>query len=266
MFSVLSVQREHAQTKSVAVIICNAFFVLLCSGCFAENNHCPPFATTEKVTIKTVVDGDTVHLNDGRKVRLLGINAPELGRNGKPDQAYARQATLALREFLGSGGGLLYDQDRRDNHGRTLAHLYNSKGQSAEAYLLRSGLAWHVAIPPNLSLASCLKSAEQQARHRKLGLWQQQRITQASKVAQGGFQRISGELNNIQFGKRGWWLDFGPQLSVVIYPEHQHRFNRQHLSQLQGQTITLRGWVYRSKNPKYQPWRIKLETPYGLEN
>ena len=52
----------------------------------------------EDVVIRSVTDGDTLVLNDGRKVRLLGINAPELGFGGEASEPYA----IAAKDYVKS--------------------------------------------------------------------------------------------------------------------------------------------------------------------
>ncbi|MGS2724410.1 thermonuclease family protein [Porticoccus sp. GXU_MW_L64] len=272
-------------SKSAASFALGAFFVLACNPALAD---CPPFGKTSKVTIAKVIDGDTVRLADGRKVRLIGVNAPELGRDNKPDQPYAQKATDELKHFFNTksfdiksfntksfdtksfnkkSALLLTGRDRRDNHGRTLAHLYNLNGESAEAHLLSKGLAWHVAIPPNLTMAECLADAEKQARQQHLGLWSSAGIkpTKAKQVSHGGFQIVTGTVTEVRFTKSGCWINLGPRIAAVIYREHQHRFDRKQLEALKGKTVSVRGWVYPSRSKKYQPWRVKLETVFGLK-
>ncbi|MGV6807200.1 MAG: thermonuclease family protein, partial [bacterium] len=50
-------------------------------------NRCAPFAPGEPVAVSRVIDGDTLHLVDGRRVRLIGVNTPEMGHGDEPDQA-----------------------------------------------------------------------------------------------------------------------------------------------------------------------------------
>ncbi|WIO74789.1 thermonuclease family protein [Porticoccaceae bacterium LTM1] len=256
--------------KSAAGLALGAFFMLCGFGCSAESRldqlDCPVQGTTETVTINKVYDGDTVKLGDGRKVRLIGINTPELGRDGKADQPFALEARQQLSAFLGEEALLVTDQELTDHYGRTLAHIYNLDGKSAEAYLLSRGLGWHVVVPPNLSQADCLANAEKEARQKKLNLWSANGIqpVPASTVSEGGFQRIQGKVTGISFTKNAWWINFGEQIAAVIYREHQHRFDRKQLEAWVGREIEVRGWVYPSRSKKYQPWRVKLETPYGF--
>lgn len=58
---------------------------------------CPLPVKPQQVAVRQVLDGDTVRLGDGRSVRLIGINAPELGRKGRPSEPYAEAARQRCR-------------------------------------------------------------------------------------------------------------------------------------------------------------------------
>ena len=100
-------------------------------------------------------DGDTVRLKDNRRVRLLGINAPELRRKNHPGEALAIEARNALRALVEQHSyraGLRFGSERDDRYGRTLAHLYVIPGseakqknpQSAERLLLEAAQPEHL--------------------------------------------------------------------------------------------------------------------------
>ena len=110
------------------------------------------------VKVREVIDGDTIVLRDGRKVRYLGINAPEHG------QPYAREATNFNRRLVGGlPVRLEFDQVREDRHGRLLAYVYATKcevrgakcGQETlvNEQLLAEGLAHVFFMPPNTRFA-----------------------------------------------------------------------------------------------------------------
>ena len=119
--------------------------------------------------VEYVVDGDSVRLSDGRSVRLIGINTPELKPRNRPPESLAIEARQAVVNFLAADGDILFyvDQGKRDRHGRYLGHLFRRDAaglHSLERHLLLQGLAYHVAIPPNLSMAECFAIAEDTAR------------------------------------------------------------------------------------------------------
>jgi len=239
----------------------------------SARDNCPAFGATEEVRVAFIFDGDTLRLADGRVVRLPGVNAPELGNRGKPDQPVAAQARRAVQDFLPPGGGarLLVDAGNSDRYGRLLAHIYSHEGQSLEVMLLARGLAWHVAVPPNLRLASCLAAVEAHARDRGEGVWSSVGIpaVAATAVTSGGYQRVYGRLAGLDSG-RSWWLHLEGSIDAVIYPEHQHRFDLRKLQALVGRQVELQGWVYpahsgKTNSGKARRWRMKLETPFALE-
>ena len=230
--------------------------------------QCSPFSKTEIIKVARVYDGDTLTLSDGRKIRLVGINTTEVAREGNPNQPFAQQAKQAVQKFLNQSKRteLLVDIEAKDHYGRWLGYIYNEAGESLGQSLLQQGLAYHVAIPPNLSLAECFSQSEQQARKDRLGLWSDKGLSpiQAERIFQGGYQRVQGRVTAVYAGKH-WRLDIDNQLTVMLYLEHQHRFTKpftkKGIKSLQGQSIEIQGWVYKSKGQ----WRIKLETPYGVE-
>lgn len=226
---------------------------------------CSPFAETEDVAVSRVHDGDTLTLSDGRKVRLIGVNATEVAKRGGSNQPFALKAKRAVESFIAQSKRvqLLTDTENKDHYGRWLGHVYNGTGENLEQSLLQQGLAYHVAIPPNLTLAKCLDQAEQQAQDNQLGVWSVQGIpaVKAKLVKQGGFQRVQGKVTSVRTAKH-WHLKLDNNFTVMLYSEHQHRFSKSWFKQLQGTTIEVQGWVYKTNSQ----WRMKLETPYGVES
>ena len=239
------------------------------SGFAKATEVCRPFAKTEAVTVSHVHDGDTLTLSDGRKVRLIGVNATEVAKKGRSNQPFALQAKRVAQAFIDQSKQIefLTDNENKDHYGRWLGHIYNGAGDNLEQSLLQQGLAYHVAIPPNLTLAKCLDQAEQYAQDNQLGLWSVQGIpaVKAKSVKQGGFQRVQGKVTSVRADKH-WHLKLDNDFTVMLYSEHQHRFTKSWFKQLEGKTIEVQGWVYQSKGPQSKGnWRMKLETPYGVE-
>lgn len=250
-----------------------AFFVLLaqlfCSAlpwspAVAAAADCAPPGSGSDATVARVIDGDTLELGDGRRVRLIGINAPELGHGRAPDQPLARAARDLVMELLGSSEQrqpqitLYFETARRDHYGRWLAHVQRG-GTSLERELLRRGLAYHVALPPNLALAPCLRAAERAARSARAGLWSpaQPGPVASAAIARGGYQRVRGRVERVAFAD-AWWIQFAGDFTAVIYPEHQDWWDRKTVAGWHGQTIEVRGWVYPARRGG---WRMKLPTP-----
>jgi len=133
-------------------------------------------ATGLVATVREVIDGDTIVLRDGRKVRYLGINAPEHG------QPYAREATNFNRRLVGGlPVRLEFDQVREDRHGRLLAYVYATKCEVRGAkcseetlvneQLLAEGLVHVFFMPPNTRFAERLLQVQEKAKTSKRGMW-----------------------------------------------------------------------------------------------
>jgi endonuclease YncB( thermonuclease family) len=97
----------------------------------------------EEVGVGYVVDGDTIILEDGRKVRYIGVDAPELGEEGSDDDEYlAWKARMRNMELLkGSDLRLVKDPDMdKDKYGRLLRYVYID-GKFVNKILAREGMA-----------------------------------------------------------------------------------------------------------------------------
>jgi endonuclease YncB( thermonuclease family) len=123
----------------------------------------PDKLTKGKVT--KVVDGDTVWLEDGTKVRLIGFNTPE---KGTPHAAVAERALADL--VLGREVGLEWDVERRDSYKRTLAYLYLD-GAFVNGLMVRGGHGHCYKWEPNVKHSAPLLTLQRAARAEKLGVW-----------------------------------------------------------------------------------------------
>ncbi|MEM5829339.1 MAG: thermonuclease family protein [Candidatus Aenigmatarchaeota archaeon] len=112
-----------------------------------------------------VIDGDTIELKNGERIRLLDIDAPEAS------EPFYQEATLALREMV-EGGKIVLEKDpflERDKYGRLLRYVF-SDGKLVNCELVRLGFAKNVGRE-NSKYYNCLQKAEQEARERKIGIW-----------------------------------------------------------------------------------------------
>ena len=125
----------------------------------------PPFADGELVRVKQVYDGDTVLLEDGRKVRYLGINAPEF-----QEPFYLKAKRLNESLVIGREIRLEFDQERTDSYGRVLAYVYASN-EMVNARLVQEGLAHAFFVGPNRTHHALLLRLQAEAQQRKVGIW-----------------------------------------------------------------------------------------------
>lgn len=119
----------------------------------------------ETVTVDRVIDGDTSRLEGGRRVRYLGINAPEKG------DPHAEEATLANRGLVEDKSVRLeFGRSRRGQHGRLLAYVFVGDTFVNEA-LLRQGHA-HFRPPAEEKYREILCQAQEEARAAGVGIWE----------------------------------------------------------------------------------------------
>lgn len=207
---------------------------------------CPAPSGLSTAKVQRVVDGDTVRLSDGRSVRLLGLNSPELGRQGRSAEPFAEAARKRLQALVDASRGrvqLQPGEQGKDHYGRTLAHAYDLQGRNLEAQLLSEGLGYWVAVAPNLALVKCHQAAERAARDARLGVWQRPVIQSPKQVKQGGFTLIQGRVERVERNRGGVWLEMGDGLVLHVAPRMMPSFDATALQALEGRTIESRGWV-----------------------
>ena len=160
-----------------------------------------PLGSSGIYRVKDVIDGDTIELEDGRLVRYLCIDTPELRhREGKrwayDPQPFAEEARALNRKLVqGRKVRLEFDQQRKDRFGRLLAYVFVKMDFAApatydgevfldsheifvNAYLLREGVARLLVIPPNRRYAGHLEKVEAEARKAQRNLWGSLETTQ----------------------------------------------------------------------------------------
>lgn len=222
-----------------------AFFVsaIWLSGAQA---FCPAPSGLTPVAVQRVVDGDTLRLSDGRSVRMIGLNTPELGKQGRTDEPFAVAARKRLEALVAASNGrvgLLPGKEGKDRYGRTLAHVYSVKGANLEAQMLAEGLGFQVAVAPNVDLVACQQAAERAARQAGLGLWRQSPVLKAQQIRASGFAVLSGRVSKVQRNRGGVWIELQDSVVLRVAPNVLGRFDVAALERLKGKQIEARGWV-----------------------
>jgi len=218
--------------------------------------------------VAAVIDGDTLRLADGAKVRLIGINTPELGHDGAPDQPLADEARDALAALLGESPRvwLLDGVDDRDRYGRRLAWAFDAGGRSLSAQLLARGLGFHVAIAPNHGRADCLGAAERVARLAQLGVWAEPAYRARSVAGlapgEGGFVLLRDRVTRVSFKENGWWIQLGGKVGVQIRPADRALYSRAEIAALDGRQVQVRGWLVPMPGGW---WKLALGHPAMLQ-
>jgi len=127
---------------------------------------------TVDVFVKRVVDGDTLLLENGDRVRLLGIDTPETKKPDTPVAPFGPEASEFTRQLVeGRTVTLVFDRERFDKYRRILAFVYVDNICVNEE-ILRNGLSKaHLQYPYRSDMKTRFRAAEKEARERNLGIW-----------------------------------------------------------------------------------------------
>ncbi len=202
-----------------------AFFVCVLVSCVAGQLYagCNPdsvHAHLEAVSVERVLDGDTVVLKDGRRIRLVGVNTPEIAHPPKPEEPLGRWATAELASRVQDVPlWLQRGQSPTDHYGRTLGHLFTANGRNITEELLYSGAGFQVAIPPNLGYSDCYAAAQAKARAAGKGVWGDPYfapVAADSPKLKGGYARVVGHVERVSLTKNIVWVDLQGQISLKL--------------------------------------------------
>lgn len=244
--------------------------------CPADSQYGPVYAGQ----LLKVVDGDTLRIRSAAhgvmNIRVLGLNTPELGRDGRPDQPLAKAAAKRLRTLLGPAASQhpLYWQlgsEAKDRHGRWLASVFTrpDSGNIAAA-LVAEGLAWPVVVSPNTAYADCLFALARDAERQQLGVWRAYPVRRAADLreGEGGFMQLRGRVSKRSESRHHIWLELDDRLALKIRKEHMADFKAKAKSPKVGQTWVVQGWLaYRGKSATrrgFQPFVMAVDHPYML--
>jgi len=238
-----------------------------CPSRQAQAADCPADNISERVRIAYVYDGDTVKIDDGRRLRFIGVNAPELDRKEKTAQPLAETARTDLENLLNNHASTLllqHGKQKFDRYGRLLAHAFLENEENIAAHLLRRGLATVTVIPPNDWGARCYQQIEKTARKAKRGLWNlpDYRLHAAESLPpdSSGFHIVSGRISASRRTRHSLWLELDGPLSVQIPLENISSFNALDFNALDGSRIEVRGWI--RQNGKRL--KLKVQHPAAL--
>ena len=215
---------------------------------------CGPPGKTETVHVRYVSDGDTLVLDNDRKIRVIGINTPEKAHDDKPAEPLSIRARDRLRQMLFASNNrvqLLYGKDPVDRYGRYLANIWDTGNRNLAEQLISEGLGWQVAIPPNIRYLDCYRAAESTARKAKRGIWGHPawEVRKASDLTlrDSGFQRVAGRVTRINHGGGATWIALDDRLTIKLADIDRSWFKRLPGPDWAGRQLEVRGWLYRTK-------------------
>lgn len=145
----------------------------------------------ESDTITRVVDGDTFELSSGAKVRMIGVDTPEVYGGAEP---YGLEASDFSKELLNDKEVVMFkDVSTTDRYGRLLRYVFLlGDPLMVNERLIVEGYANAMTYPPDVSYAERFVEAERTAREQSLGMWQETPAAAASCDS----PQIKGNINS----------------------------------------------------------------------
>jgi endonuclease YncB( thermonuclease family) len=223
--------------------------------------------------VRAITDGRSFTLEDGREIRLAGIEVPllpgpgDLGTGAKAGLA----ARAALESIIAGQNVELRQKDVADRYGRMPALVYVTQGMSLESVaheLLAKGFARVSAHVGERPCADELLARERAARQAKLGLWGEPYYvivaaeSGAELVAERGhFMLAEGKVWSVRESGGTIYVNFGRQwsqaLTVTILKRNERMFAAAGIEpkRLENRRIRVRGWVEERNGPRIEATR-----------
>ena len=228
--------------------------------------------------VASVTDGDTVILDTGMVVRLIGTQAPKLplGREDFPAWPKATESQAGLEKLtLGQKVLVRYGGETTDRHGRTLGQLFvlSTPELWVQLRMVADGLARVYSFPDNRACLAELFAAEGRARVMKLGIWADpyyavQRADRPAELAQrsGHYELVEGRVLLAAEAQGRVYLNFGrswkQDFTAVIDRAALALFAKSGIDPLKlgGALVRVRGWMDDHDGP-----RIEVTHPEQIE-
>ncbi|PIQ89557.1 MAG: thermonuclease [Candidatus Omnitrophica bacterium CG11_big_fil_rev_8_21_14_0_20_42_13] len=178
------VKKDNKKWKFLPLVLCILVVILSvsCRKCSIPLGRSYDY---NNLLITYVADGDTVKVEGGRWIRLIGIDCPEFHESDKLFRQ-AREKRLDI-ETLKKFGKLArdftkklldnkkvrleFDAEKQDKYGRLLAYVFLPDGTFVNAEILKQGYAQILSIPPNVKYAENFLAIQKEAQSAQRGLW-----------------------------------------------------------------------------------------------
>jgi micrococcal nuclease len=231
-----------------------------------------------KGKVASVTDGDTVILDSGLVIRLIGTQAPKLplGREGFPTWPKAEEAKKQLETMvLGKSVEIRYGGEQRDRYDRVLGQMFVTETPETwvQGKMIADGFARVYSFPDNRACLAELMAAETKARAMKLGIWTDPYYTvrradrpEAITERAGQYELVEGRVLLAEKSGGRVFLNFGrhwkEDFTAVIDGGALGLFAGSGLDPLvlEGALVRIRGWVDDRDGP-----RIEVTHPEQIE-
>jgi endonuclease YncB( thermonuclease family) len=239
---------------------------------------CEGLADGPKGVVVSVSDGDTVALDSGVVVRLIGTQAPKLplGREGFAAWPKAEEARSALEQLvLGKMVRVRHGGEQVDRHGRTLGQVFvlDEPELWVQGQMVADGWVRVYSFADNRACVTQLLAAETTARLNKLGIWSDPYyfVRRADRPADfggrpGRYELVEGRVLLADEARGRVYLNFGrswkEDFTAVIDKAALRLFSRSGLDPLtlEGAIVRIRGWMDEDDGP-----RVEVTHPEQIE-
>lgn len=212
-------------------------------------------------TAVRVLNGETLVLDDGREVRLVGALAPHAldtvaNKDGWPPAEAAREALAKL--VLGRDIGIAAQNRRHDRNNRLGAQVFVKTGNESrwvQGAMLRQGMARAYSLDSKQDCAQQMLAAEAPARQARVGLWSQAAYTVRRaddafvlKRLRGTFQVVEGRVLSVNVRRSRAYLNFADRWRLGFSAVVPARV----AVTLKGRLVRVRGWIMGRLGPQIE--------------
>ena len=228
-----------------------------------------------QVKVLDVIDGDTIRLSNGRLLRYIGLDTPEVrikdksGNFNYQPQPFSLEAKEFNRKLVeGKSLQVEFDIEKTDRYGRLLGYCFSDQ-TFVNAKLIEQGYGVISTIPPNLKYAEVFVTAQKKAREAKKGLWGSFSVVDHSQANQyiNQIRSVEGVVVNSYKSKKCVLLNFGKNykndFTVVIFNKVLSAFSRESINPVSfyiGKKIRVTGKIREYNGPE-----IIVNSPYEIE-
>jgi len=266
----------HRKTWLLFVVFILSFYTTITNAQDAmfPKNEFEGVRFTSVARVTEVIDPLTLRLHNGKTIRLIGLDIPDLNFHDPGDLSVTAQKILT--DFLLNQDVKVYQTPslkagRKNRMGHDLAHIEKKDdGTWVQGMLISLGLARVRTQKNNTELNSDMLELEQSARNNKQGLWDIEEYKlltpQDAEVKIGSYQIIEGTIQKVGSNKNTLFLNFGANwrddFTISLERSVVRELSRSGLNPREwgGQKVRVRGWLESYNGP-----HIKLDHPERLE-
>ncbi len=227
------------------------------------------------IKVVKVIDGDTVKLSNGKLLRYIGLDTPEvrIKKNGRfiySPQPFALEAKDFNRHLVeGKFVKIEFDVERSDKYGRLLGYCF-VRNKFVNAKLIEEGYAVVYTRPPNVKYTDLFLSLQQKARRERKGLWGSYEVIESRNAYQyiNQIRTVRGVVLSTYMSKKALYLNFGKDyrkdFTIVIFKDCYSQFSKIGIDPLtfyKGKTVEVTGRIRSYNGPEIiasSPFDIRI--------